>query len=362
MPKIRSTAIVLLVVLMLFAATSCGGNVVERPQLSDDVKTISVIDSFGRKVQVPQNVERIAALYSFAGYAVCLLGDGNNLVAVPGGLQRDVLLADMFPKIMDAAVPRSGGTINAEELLRIKPDLVIIRGETAVDEKEKEKLDNTGLPYIIVEFANIKEQQESISIIGEALGKTEKARAYNEYYDDTLKKVDEVVKNIAPEDRVRVYHSENQATRTTHKNSLSADLARAAGINNVSVGEELTLQDNNYFATIEQILLWDPEIIIANETTAVDLITNHPHWSGIRAVQDGKVYKLPQGISRWGHPGSVETPLAVLWTAMTAYPDKLDHVDMKKEIAFYYKTFFNIELEEKMIETILRGEDLREPK
>lgn len=359
--KIRNITIILLLVLLSFLMTSCGVTK-GGSAFIDEANYTVVIDSFGREVKVPEKVERIAALYSFAGYAVCLLGSGNDLVAVPGGLQRDVLLGSLFPKILDASVPRSGGAINIEELLRIKPDLVIIRGDTAVDEKEKEKLDKSGLPYIIVEFSNIKEQQEAISIIGEALGKAEEAEIYNAYYDNLLETVEQIVRDIPAEERIRVYHSENQALRTTHENSLSADLSRAAGIINVSIGEDLTLQGNDYYASIEQVLLWDPEIIIANEIASVSMIKSHPHWSGVRAVQEGKVYKLPQGISRWGHPGSVETPLALLWIANTAYPEKFNHIDMKKEIAYYYKTFFNVEIEEEMIELILKGEDLRDAK
>jgi len=76
-------------------------------------------------------------------------------------------------------------------------------------------------------------------------------------------------------------------------------------------------------------------VIIANEKTAVDLILGNPQWSGIQAVQDGRVYQLPQGISRWGHPGSVETPLAVLWTAKTVYPHPFEDVDMAAETKHY---------------------------
>ena len=64
-------------------------------------------------------------------------------------------------------------------------------------------------------------------------------------------------------------------------------------------------------------MLWNPEVIIANRKPPWDLILG-AQWSGIDAVQNGRVYQLPQGISRWGHPGSVETPLAILWTAKTS--------------------------------------------
>ena len=46
--------------------------------------------------------------------------------------------------------------------------------------------------------------------------------------------------------------------------------------------------------------MWNPEVIIANENTAMKYILGNPQWSGIEAVK-GRVYQLPHGISRWGH-------------------------------------------------------------
>jgi iron complex transport system substrate-binding protein len=323
---------------------------------------VSVIDSYGREVQLAQEINRIAALYSFAGYAVSLLGRGSDLVAVPDGLQRDVLLRKMIPEVADAAVPRAAGKINIEELLRIEPDLVIIRGDTAADKKELEKLDKSGLPYIIVEYSNIAEQQKAISIIGEAIGRAEEAKAYNNYYNKVVGLVSEAVDKIPLEERVRLYHSENQVTRTIPAHSLPADFSKVAGVINVSINEPLNLIDNDYYASLEQILLWNPEVIIANENTALAYILGNPQLSGIEAVQNKRVYKLPQGISRWGHSGSVESPLAVLWIAKTVYPDLLEHVNLEKEVQFFYRTFFNYNLNADGVEQILSGKDLRDQK
>jgi len=328
----------------------------------ENEETITVTDSVWREVKVGKDVERIAALYSFAGYAVCLLGSGNNLVGVPGGLQRDILLVEMFPNITEASTPREGGAINVEELLRIKPDLVIIRKDTVTDEREREKLDNTGIPYIVVDFTTMAEQRDAIQIIGDAIGKSEAAEAFNTYFIDVINRVDDIVGNLTEEEKIRLFHSENQATRATHATSLVADWTQAAGVINVSVGEDLELIGNDYFASIEQILLWNPEVIIVNEKTAYNLILGHPQWSGIQAVLDGKVYQLPNGISRWGHPGSVETPLALLWTVKTVYPELSAGINLEEEVYYFYHTFFNMELDNDMITIVLRGGDLREEK
>lgn len=360
MNRLRNIFVLLIIIAILISLPGCGnnppaGNSEQRP-------SILVTDSLGREVRVPEKVERVAALYSFAGYAVCLVGGGNQLVGVPDGLQRDKLLIEIFPEVAKASVPRKGGAINSEELMRIKPDLVIVRKDTVTDVREVEKLDKTGFPYLVVDFTNMEEQREAVYIIGKAIGKETEAKKFNEYYLDVIRRVNDVVGNIPEENKVRLFHAENQATRATHETSLVADWTRAAGVINVSVGEDLQLIGNDYYASIEQILKWNPEVIIVNEPSAYKLINGHPQWSGIKAVQDGRVYQLPNGISRWGHPGSVETPLALLWTARTVYPEIFTHINMEEEVYEFYRTFFNLELDDDMISTILKGGDLREPK
>lgn len=358
----KKKIIVFLILLIVSCISGCTTEQMSPGSLVTEQATITVVDSFGREVSVPKEVNRIAALYSFAGYTVSLLGRGSDLVAVPDGLKRDLLLAELVPEIADAAVPRVSGKINIEELIRVNPDLVIIRGDTAADKKELEKLDNSGFPYIVVEYSTIEEQQEAISIIGKAIGRTEEAEKYNAYYNKILQMVDNAVSTIPREDKIRVYHSENQATRTIHRDSIAADWSKAAGVINVSLDAELELIGNDYYCSLEQVLMWDPEVIIANENSALAYIKGNPQWSGIKAVQNDRVYQLPLGISRWGHPGSVEIPLAVLWTAKTVYPEILPDVNMAEEVDYFYQTFFNYELSDELIEKILNGVGLRKPK
>jgi iron complex transport system substrate-binding protein len=357
---IKLTVIIILISLIL---TGCGQTNTQGTSNEQEVVSgFYIKDSFGRDVLIPEKVERIACLYSFAGYAVSLLGRGEDLVAVPDGLQRDVMLMDIVPQVKKAAVPRLSGKINIEELLKQRPDIVIIRGDTAQDAKELEQLEKANLTYIVVEYTNIEQQQQAVSVIGKAIGRSKEAQEFNDYYNNIIKEVSNTVADIPENERARLYHSENQALRTIHRNALPADWSRAAGVVNVSVNDQLNLVNNDYFASLEQVLLWDPDVIIANENSAVKYILGNPQWSGIKAVRNNRVYQLPQGISRWGHPGSVETPLAILWTAKTVYPERFEHIDMESQVQNFYKKFFNYELSPEMIQQILSGEGLRKPK
>ncbi|MBA4369337.1 MAG: iron ABC transporter substrate-binding protein [Desulfobacterium sp.] len=319
-----------------------------------------VVDSLGRHVIIPDTVERIGCMYAFTGHVVAMLGQADKIVAVSNGLKRDVLLADMFPAIQRAVVPKFQGAVNIEELTGAKPDIVFIQAETGQDSAMADKMNACGLTWITVDFHNMAQQLEVIEMIGKVIGATEKADEYNRYYIRCIEQVQNRIETEIPaRSRLRVYHSTVEPNRTSLKNSLSSDWINASGLINVTSQESDGLFNGNDQAGMEQILLWNPDIILANEPGVADVIRKNPQWSPVTAVKNDRVYQLPIGISRWGHPGSLETPLAIFWTAKTVYPEKFRHIDMQEEVRNFYKLFFNYELSDNMIAQILSGKGMR---
>ena len=89
------------------------------------------------------------------------------------------------------------------------------------------------------------------------------------------------------------------------------------------------------------------------------MILTHKKWASIQAVRDKRVFAIPVGISRRGHPGGLETPLAILWTAKTIYPELFPDIDLKKEVFWFYKTFFGLSLDHEMVDRILGNRGMR---
>jgi iron complex transport system substrate-binding protein len=333
-----------------------------RPNASGHLGTITVTDCIGRQVVIPDRVERIACLYAFSGHVVAMLGKGDNIVSVVDGLKRDVLLTSLYPGIKKANIPATSGSVNIEELIKAKPDIVFIKGETAHSEGELAKLNKAKIPYLVVDYKNMQEQQYAIAMIGQAVGATDKARKYNQYYQACINRVEKKVGSIPRSQRVRVYHSVNEATRTDKKDTLPADWLQAAGADNVSVNQQLKLFEGKHFASLEQILLWNPDVILVNEYGVGDYIMTNEQWAALSAVKNHRVYQMPIGISRWGHPGSLETPLALLWTAKLLYPDKFTDLDIAAEAKHFYEEFFNLQLSNEEISQVLSAQGMRKAK
>lgn len=348
----------ILIISLLMAVTGCDRKPKES-QPATKTKTITVTDTAGRKVAIPAKVNRIACLCPFAGYTLAMMGQGGKIVAVVGGLKRDKLLVDMYPNIEQAGVPKVSGGINVEELVRSDPDIVLVKNDTLGNEGEVEKLKKTGIPYLVVDFNNMKQQRYAVELLGKVVNEPQKAKAYDEYYLSSIERVSQRVSAIPEKDRVRLYHSVNEATRTDTRGDFCADWTTVAGAVNVSVQQPLRLYEGKYYAGLEQILMWDPEMIICNEAGVANYILTSKQLSALKAVKTKQVYQLPSAVSRWGHPSSMETPLAILWTAKLMYPEQMKDIDMAKETKYFYKTFFNYDLNDQVVQQILAGQGMR---
>ncbi|MDD3878869.1 MAG: ABC transporter substrate-binding protein [Syntrophomonas sp.] len=318
-----------------------------------------ITDCIGREVKVPVQISRIACLCPESAYALAMFGEGNKMVAVVGGVKRDLILTEMYPGIKDLPVPKSSAVINIEELVKTDPDVVFVKKDSFSSEAEVQKLNKSKIPFLVVDFNSMKGQQYAIEMMGLVIGAEDKAQKYNEYYQNCIDRVQKRVATIPQEERVKVYHSINEATRTDIKGSLSADWLEATGADNVSLNKDLKSLEGKYFASLEQILLWNPEVILVNEMGVADYILTNKQWSPLQAVKNKKVWQLPNGISRWGHPSSPETPLAILWTAKTLYPEKFLDLDMAAETKAFYKDFFGLELSDDVVDRIIAGEGMR---
>ena len=202
----------------------------------------------------------------------------------------------------------------------------------------------------------------AVTMMGEAIGAGERAARFNAYYRDCIRRVRAVVRNIPQDERIRVYHSTTEATVTTGEHGLPADWLEQVGVINVTTDRTLRRFEGKTHASIEQIMLWDPEVILANETGVVKSILNDRKWAAIRAVKKRRIHQMPIGISRWGHPGSLEIPLAILWTAKTVYPERFPDLDIAAETRAFYQKFFSYDLSDEMLGMMLSGRSMRLPK
>lgn len=353
-----------LIVAMLFFVAGCSlgeGKNTSDPKGDANAQPIIVIDSVGREITIPAEWDAVATLDPFAGQCVIMYGHGDKMPATINGVKRDLLLQEISPSLAQAVVVKDSGAMNAEAVLSMGIDFILVKSDMYLNDGEKDKLDKTGIPYIVIDYRTIEEQMEAFLLIGRALGEEEEAQEMVDWYKDSIKRAKEVASAVPEALKPKLYHSVNEALRTDVMGSLEAEWIGITGVKNVSLEDNLFLNEGKTYTNLEQVYTWNPDLIICNESGIDDVIRTDPQWAGLRAVQEDRVYQIPIGVSRWGHPSSTETSLGILWLTNLLYPDYFEDFNMKQEMFDYYKTFYDYEISDEMLDKILSGDGIRAP-
>ena len=326
---------------------------------------IIVTDYLGRQVKVKEDVNHVGSRLAVASHLVAMLGEADTIVTIPQGNIRDLLFCEIYPEILNARVAKRGNVISIEEIARKpRPEVFMVNPEVASDVGQMDLLEKLGTPIITLAYGDMNQQMEMVELIGRVIGREEKAKAYTAYYRRIIRRVAERTADIPESERKTVYHAINELLRTDQYGSLSADWINHVGVRNAAFmgrQEGEVLLSKNYIP-LEALLERNPDVIIINGGDVYDYIEKSTQLHNLKAYRDGNIHLLPLGISRWGHPYSIETPLAMLWTARTVYPERFEDVDMASETRMFYRTFFNYELLDAQLEKILSGRGYKEIK
>ncbi len=105
--------------------------------------------------------------------------------------------------------------------------------------------------------------------------------------------------------------------------------------------------------TMEDVIAWDPDIILLGRTTNTEMITNNDAWAGITAVKNDEIYVGPNGVFYWD--SSSERVLNILWLAKVLHPDLFQDLDLEAEVREYYSTFYGYDLTDEQARDLLNS-------
>ena len=349
MKKILSLALILALICSL---VGCGA----APAASNS-ETITITDQDGFEVELPKEINRIVVcdILPLPSVLAVFFDSAEKIVGMSGtsmNAAQNSLLGELYPEILEAETNFiDGTTVNAEELMKLQPDVVFYN---ASRKELGENLRKAGFPAVAIsvnkwEYNCIETLNNWIALLSEMFPENDKAETVADYSGKIYDLVQQRVKDIPEEEREKaffLYQYSETNLQTSGKKFFGQWWADAIGVKNVA--EELAT-DNSVAVNMEQIYAWNPSLIfISNFTTAgsEDLYNNTIgtyNWSAVDAVQNQNVHKMPLGMYRSYTPG-VDTPVTLLWLAKTAYPDLFADIDIIQETKTYYQEVFGITL------------------
>ena len=325
--------IVLLTILALVLTCCLAGCGNEQPQdtaAPPDSGIRTIVDDAQREHTKPTEITKVFSI-SPVGTILLYTLDPDLLIGWNYELregEKEYILPEYH------SLPNLGGwyakaTCNTEEILRINPEIIISVGvidEMAVSQADQIQ-EQVGIPVILIngELARFNETYE---FAGKLLNKEEKAQELADYCKKVITDAQKKSKTIDPDKRVRVYYAEGAAgLETDPRGSRHVEvLEMVGGINVAKVAMKGGMGMTP--VSLEQILSWDPDVIISWNTTQggyFDKIMTDPKWQGIAAVQNKKVYAVPSGPFNWfDRPPSVNRILGIQWLGNLLYPDDIN--------------------------------------
>jgi len=300
-----------------------------------------IADGAGRQVAVPAKVERVYAAGPPASMLVFAIAP-DKLLGWTRAFRPDEA-AFVAPKY--AALPElgrltgRGDTANVEVLLRAKTDLVVDAGSTAetyVSLAERVQR-QTGIPYLLLD-GRLDAVPNALRTLGRALGDEQRGALLADYFEASLRDVQERVAKVAPEDRPRVYYGRGPAgLQTGLAGSINVELLDYLGAKNVAAGAKGGLAG----VSLEQVLAWNPEVILTTDPNFYAALWKDARWQGVAAVRAGRVHLAPHLPFGWfDFPPGANRLLGLYWAGLLLYPRAFP-ADLRPRIVEFHRLFYH---------------------
>jgi iron complex transport system substrate-binding protein len=319
-------------------------------------RAATVTDGAGRAVPVPERVERVfpagppAAIFLYTLAPELLLGwpRANRPE------EREFLLPDVGSRPEVGRITGRGNTANLEVVLALKPDLILDVGSTSptyvslADRVQQQ----TGIPYALLDgrFDGIALAYRTL---GALIGRPAQGEEFARVAETMIGTVTQRIGGIAPEQRRRVYYARGpRGLETGLGGSINVETIELLAQNVAG-----TTRGGLATVSIEQVLLWNPDVIITIDQDFAANVRNDPAWAPVKAVRDGRVHLSPKLPFGWvDFPPCVNRLIGLTWLAKLLYPTLFPE-DLRALTRDFYTRFYHVTPSDAQIDRVLAGRD-----
>lgn len=344
---------------LLIHLTWCCATFLLLAHLALPLQAREIVDMIGRKVTLPDTVTKVAAVSPPGTYLLYAIDPtllaGINFPIMDNEKKFTVPTYRNLPVI--GGMAGQGRTLNREVLLQVKPDFMLhwIWKDDAANNKFVESMSTMPFPLVHVRLGSVCEYPEALRFVADITNRRERGETLANYAQRVLDEASTIAAAIPENKKRTVYYAEGTDGLSTERAaSLHAELIPLAGGVNVHQGPEADHYGMEKIS-MEQLLLYDPEIILVKEKTFFDTVFTDSRWRNLKAVKAKQVYLIPYEPFNWfDRPPSFMRLLGIRWLLNVLHPDMYP-VDMVAETRSFYKLFLGVDLtEEQAKETLNR--------
>lgn len=265
---------------------------------------VSITDSNGSQITLDTSAPRVVAAYG--SFAEAWLLAGGELVGVTQDAleQRDLGLPE------DIAVVGTVKEPNAEEIIALEPDLVLLASDITTQADIRDVLENAGLAcafFQVDTFADYAFMMEQLCAV------TGREDLYEENVTQVGQQIEEAQAKAAlssTRPNVLLIRAFSTGIKAKTDDELAGAILKDLGAHNIADDHPSMLED----LSLEEVIAADPDYIfvttMGDEQKALDylngLIQQNPAWSELSVVKEDRYIVLPKDLfhykpnNRWG--------------------------------------------------------------
>lgn len=289
-------------------------------------------------------------IYAVSPEALCAWNNPN----VGRALQMQKLFVKKEVLEKESVGSRTMGGMNVESLLIQKPTAIILADFVRQEIMSEKMSKNAEIEVVNIKFERFEDYPESIREIGRVAQAQKRAAHLANFVENMLLDLKKRVGSIPDGKRLKVYYAsspnglETAAGNTVHDHVISY----AGGQNAFPPGS--ALNKVRFKVTFEQVLEYNPDVVIINDLEFAAKIHTLPGWKTLRAVKSGKVYIIPDAPVSWmDRPVSMFQLMGSWWLASKLYPERFPE-GYKPMTEKFFQEFLQVKLDAekwKMINT-----------
>lgn len=347
----RATALLLVATFLL---SGCGSSTIASKQdaVADTKKNTTITDLANRKVNLPSTINKISCIHPIPSQMVWRLAPKKMASIDSQFKDRMLFMSDAEIKRLKS-LPMTGvfnnGDMSTEQMLTIKPDLIIsLKKDTKLDSEQQ----NYAAPIVATSKDSLAEYEASWRLIGKIVGNEKEGNELGNYWHSTIAKVTNITSKIPKKDKLKVYYAQSGTNSTVGSKTIMASIIRLAG--GINLYDDLSTskadeENESVNASMEQILSWNPDVIIAKTAKIRNQILSNPQWQNTNAVKNKKVYAT----LKYEMLDRIQSLMGLVWTADRLYPSKVK-LDLEKETkTFYSKVYLTKDITDEQIDEVL---------
>lgn len=246
--------------------------------------SITVTDDLGKNITIVGIPERIVSTAPSNTEILYALGLGDSIVGVTE-------YCDYPSEATEKEKIGGFSKVNVEKVVALNPDLVVASTFTGIENIKK--LEELGIPVIILRPKNIDDILDNIELIGKMTGKISEAANLVTSMRARIRDVELKAPKEGPKVLYLVWHD---PPMSGGRETFIHDMIETAGGVNIAVFEGWKVMN------LETILDENPDIIIvplghgSNQNKTYDFVTGEQSLNVINAVKNNRVYTIDGNI------------------------------------------------------------------